>query len=384
MLPGAVAECGWLPGFLALGSLFILQLALVNVIIEAPRLAEKSLESYEDIARACLGRPGYVIASVTIFGAFFAGCTAYLSTAASLVPRPNNCKCDVAFVGVCLLVLPPVAFKYLQVRALNLTSKIAVVSMYMLIVLVACCGVTNRLFFFASTYTAVTDLQGFLSGLCDMALTFTTLNYFPYLLADMYDPEDAWKVCNSVYRHIALCYWCIAAFGYIGWGDAVARDVATSIVSLSSLAGLVFHAILIVRSLAAFTLLFAPLTRSVQAALPLEQDPALAIGLPWALRRLRRLKIASNACLVLLTFLFYAFARHVNEQVLKIAAGSVTYILPPLISMGLERHSHAGLFAANVCSKECTAWRVFTISARVLTWIASLTFGLSVLLRVGF
>lgn len=250
--------------------------------------------------------------------------------------------------AVCLLILLVPARCSRNVRQLGRVSRLSVYLMHIVLFIVICFALKNRVWPAAPIkYTAFGSLEGVFIGLAKIAYAVSGLQYLPYIFSDMYKPENAAKVCTKAYRHAFVFFIVIILFGYVGWGDNVSEMDSTSNSLLDTPGvGRVVACFMVIQAFLSYPLTFAPLARTTEHLLRFESAPAVTIAVPWAIRLLRFQKKAVQVGLVFGGFL----AKHLLIDwwastwivVITVVAGNCTErIFPALFSIVLDHRERS-------------------------------------------
>jgi hypothetical protein len=342
-LTEAVGKCGFIPGVSAIIGYSIIHCFLCHRLVEVPQLTEQNLEYYTDIAKVCFTRMGWkLVVSLTIC-CWFAMCMITLHSTAEWSKKLFMGEMPVLWRLFTTWIVVLLAVKT-SAKGLHQAARYSLVAVLGASIIECAFAVAYGVAHWHEVkHTWIGDFGGIVSGLTQMAWAFTGVGILPYVLA-MINPVDAKRVTTHACQYCCVFYVAVTTICYGGLGDAAKGGKNTvAMLNKGGLIAKVLAAILslfcIVKTLVSYKLFFWPFMQEVERSAALNDAPAVALQLPWAIRRAYYQKSMVRVLLIFATLgPIYIDFSPINA-LMHVPVMAVHYLLPALFPV-LATHIH--------------------------------------------
>jgi len=348
-LPFSIASLGYAIGIPVLLAMGAIQYFLATRLLDAPIVCARHFQIFEDVGHALLGRFWYhtcsIIAAASLFGVLVIQLweiwdfvEASLDLDCNWVTRDDENVCQPVnhkgyLVGIpCTILLLYPTFLWTTTKELQQCSKRAFTLIVLAGVGIVLASIMNLFVCDESVkdqcpvYNAWPNqdkkfssgqLAGrMMHGVGNMCYAFGGLQVLPFILSDMLKDVNPATFIRKSYTYITAFYVVVGVAGYLCWGQHVGRSVIAdkdplrrSIRDLQKVwdpqkgryepdpaehlcISTYLTLVVVVKAFLTFPLVFAPLYRSLYSYFAPEEYPGFTLRVPWAIRRLNRMKSA--------------------------------------------------------------------------------------------
>lgn len=319
-LSRAVAKCGFIPGFFAIVGFSCLQTFLAFRVVEMPQFLKQNVENTGGIAKLLMSRNCAVAYALLSIVAWWSMCSTEFDNIMDFIDVLMNRDGSSVFYLTTVrwvsagLIVPFVVGTGVLGRSRGCSGqdlqKVSVYSCYAMFAVGAIeliCAISHGLAEPDSHYIWVGKAKQIKSGILDMIPAFYGIAILPHLVADMLHPQNAKKIIAKASVWICAFYVSVGIGCYFGWGNTVKRMRPLKRMFLLGSqyqnAAYVISILVVVKTVLTFPIMFVPLCREVEAMLDVQNSPALALRLPWALRQQQNKRRMLRIVLLIMTML---------------------------------------------------------------------------------
>ncbi|KAF4659255.1 hypothetical protein FOL47_007668 [Perkinsus chesapeaki] len=272
-LPNAVAMGGWIAAPLLLVLAWALthfQMCLLwKCLFMNP--SGRQMHSYEEVGRACFGRPGQIAVIICLYGGIFCICALIMILLGSSLHNISPALSRSIWIVISVLVMLP--FAWLPTfKRVGIIAAVGVAATLVVAISVIVAGAREAIS--SRHHQHALGPQG-IGGLglsfTNLMNSFTCAPVIPGLVTEMRDPSHFPRVAMWAFLTIALCFGSIGFAGYAGWGidmlnfDLIVDAVASSAGKNDGINYVVQISIIVV-SVTHLLVLFAPLGKASDRA----------------------------------------------------------------------------------------------------------------------
>jgi len=346
-LTEAVAKCGYVPGVSGIVGFSMIHCFLCHRLVEVPQLTEQNLEYYTDIAKVCFNRAGWRVVTGLTICCWFAMCVITLQSTAEWSRKLFMAEMPLLWQLLTTCVVVMLALRS-GAKGLHQAARYSLAAMVGAGIIECAFAVAYGVTHWHDLKHVLTgDVPGMLDGFTQMAWAFTGVGILPYVLAGMLNPVDAKQLTTRACQCMCAFYLAMSTVCYCGLGDAARGSLNT--VDMLNQGGFIakFLATLlslfcIVKTLVSYKLFFWPFLQEVERFAAVNDAPAIALQVPWAIRRAYWQKSVTRLLLIFASVgpIFVDVSSVL--AVLHVPVTAVHYFFPALFPV-FACHIHRGL-----------------------------------------
>lgn len=345
-MPAAFKSCGYFPGVFFVCLFAGVHLFLAHRLIDVPQLVETNLEGYGDIAHALFNKFGWVSIRILAVAMWFNVCLLFFFVLMYYLP-PILCWVGISLKQerwcsvmelILLMAFIPQTLRT-DAKELRKSATWSVRSMLGIMFVLVVAGIVHGIGHWGKieynfwlpvpietgpvNYRR-TRLQLMRKGITSIGSAWAGLAILPYVVSDMMRPERAKSMMNGAVLRLTGFYVTVGTVGFFGWGSKVEDNVLKSVIfsddpdrqRIYPYVGFFWYMaqlmsiLMALKSFSSFPLFVWPLFRELDSYFEHDSSPPVALGLPWAINRLSRLKLLQRIVMLVAIFLLRRVCPH--------------------------------------------------------------------------